>query len=38
VPKKGVSAMVTDTARLVVLLLVMLGAIYLLIDKLGLLH
>jgi hypothetical protein len=36
--KKGVSAMVTDTARFVILLLVMIGASILLIDKLGLLH
>jgi hypothetical protein len=36
--KKGVGAMVTDTARFVVLLLVMIGAAYLLIEKLGLLH
>jgi hypothetical protein len=30
--------MITDTARFVVLLLVMIGASYLLIAKLGLLH
>ena len=33
--KKGVRVMVTDTARFVALMLVMIGAIALLIEKLG---